>query len=61
MAIYVADARRDELQSIFDKLKDGFHNSRPQELHDMPFGTYGQFYHRYGLHWIFHATRSEPE
>ena len=42
-----------ELVEPFEKLKDGTNNSRLQELHEMPFGTYGQFYDRYGVQWIF--------
>jgi uncharacterized glyoxalase superfamily protein PhnB len=29
-------------------MKDRF-----QDLHPMPFGTYGQFYDQYGVQWIF--------
>jgi PhnB protein len=43
----------DELRTVFDKLKDGAEKERLQELHDMPFGTYGQFYDRFGVQWIF--------
>lgn len=52
-AIYVTGKTYDELKSVFDKLKDGENNERLQELHDVPFGTYGQFYDRYGVQWIF--------
>jgi PhnB protein len=52
-AVLVTGESREELQPIFDKLKDGENNTRLQELHDMPFGTYGQFYDRYGVQWIF--------
>jgi PhnB protein len=43
----------DELTAAFDKLRDGDHNTRLQDLHEMPFGLYGQFYDRYGVQWIF--------
>jgi PhnB protein len=52
-AIYVVGQTFDELKVVFDKLRDGDNNSRLQELHEMPFGTYGQFYDRYGVQWIF--------
>jgi len=35
------------------KLKDGASKEWLQELHDMPFGIYGQFFDKYGVQWIF--------
>ena len=52
-AIFVVGNTYDELKTIFDKLRDGDNNTRLQELHKVPFGTYGQFYDRYGVQWIF--------
>ena len=52
-AIHITGKGYDELKTIFDKLKDGDNNTRLQELHEMPFGIYGQFYDRYGVQWIF--------
>lgn len=52
-AIYVTGDSIDELQPIFDKLRDGDNNNRLQELNEMPFGTFGQFYDRYNVQWIF--------
>jgi len=52
-AIYVVGSSYDELRPIFAKLRDGDNNTRLQELHEMPFGTYGQFYDRFGVQWIF--------
>ena len=55
-AIFVTGSY-DELKPVFGKLKDGDNNTRLQELHDMPFGVYGQFYDRYGVQWIFRGDR----
>lgn len=52
-AIFVTGTTYHELKPVFDKLKDGDNNTRLQELHDMPFGVYGQFYDKYGVQWIF--------
>jgi PhnB protein len=52
-AIFVTGQSLDEMKPIFDKLKDGDNNTRFQELHEMPFGIYGQFYDKYGVQWIF--------
>ncbi|HZT97443.1 MAG TPA: hypothetical protein VFB34_11480 [Chloroflexota bacterium] len=52
-AILVTGETRAELQPMFDKPVEGAREDRFQELHEMPFGTYGQFFDRYGIHWIF--------
>ncbi len=52
-AIFVTGETYDELQPVFNKLKDGDNNKRLQELHEMPFGIYGQFYDKYNVQWIF--------
>ena len=52
-AIFVIGTEDDELKHVFDKLADGADRERFQDLHEMPFGTYGQFYDRYGIQWIF--------
>jgi PhnB protein len=56
-AIFVTGDSHDELKPIFDKLKDGDNNTRLQELHEMPFGIYGQFYDKYGVQWIFRGSK----
>jgi len=52
-AIFVVGEGYDELKAVFDKLADGADKQRFQELHDLPIGTYGQFYDKYGVQWIF--------
>ena len=52
-AIFVIGKTYGELKKVFDKLKYGAEKNRFQDLHDMPFGIYGQFYDRYGVQWIF--------
>ena len=56
-AIFVIGKTYDELKSVFDKLAEGAEKERLQELHDMPFGTYEQFYDKYGVQWIFKGDR----
>lgn len=58
-ALFVIGGSYDELKTVFDKLKDGAEKERLQELHDMPFGTYGQFYDRFGVQWIFRGEKRE--
>lgn len=56
-AIYVIGNTYAELKAVFDKIKDGDNNERLQELHEMPFGLYGQFYDKYGVQWIFKGDK----
>jgi PhnB protein len=56
-AIFIIGKTYDELKSVFDKLAEGAEKKRYQELHDMPFGTYGQFYDKYGVQWIFKGDK----
>jgi len=56
-AIFVVSDRVDELKTVFDKLAEGAEKERFQELHDLPFGLYGQFYDRYGVQWIFRGDK----
>jgi PhnB protein len=58
-AIFVIGTAYDELKEVFDKLAEGAEKERFQELHKMPFGTYGQFYDRYGFQWIFKGDKKE--
>lgn len=56
-AIFVTGSDYDELKTVFDKLAAGADRERFQDLHEMPFGTYGQFYDRYGVQWIFRGDK----
>lgn len=57
-AVYVTGDGPDDLRPVFDKLKDGDNNTRLQELHEMPFGLYGQFYDKFGVQWIFRGEKT---
>lgn len=52
-AIFIIGEAYEELKKGFDKLAAGAEKERFQELHEMPFGMYGQFYDKYGVQWIF--------
>jgi PhnB protein len=58
-AIFVTGAADQSLRAIFDSLKDGDNNQRLQDLHEMPFGLYGQFYDKFGIQWIFRGDKAE--
>jgi hypothetical protein len=46
---------------LFDKLAEGAEQERYQELHELPIGTYGQFYDKYGVQWIFLVRGEQSE
>ncbi len=52
-AVFVIGGAYEELKGVFDNLAAGAEKSGFQELHEMPFGMYGQFYDKYGVQWIF--------
>jgi PhnB protein len=52
-ALFVTGSGAEELRPVFDKLARGADQKRFQDLREMPFGIYGQFYDEYGVQWIF--------
>jgi len=60
-AIFVVGEGYDELKAVFDRLADGANTQWFQELHDLPIGTYGQFFDKYGVQWIFLVNNVQPE
>ncbi len=55
-SIFVTGKNYDEMKVVFDKLAEGADKTdkiRFQELHELPFGIYGQFHDKYGIPWIF--------
>ena len=59
-AIFVLGGGYEELKVVCDKLSQGAQADRFQALHDLPFGTYEQFFDRYGVHWIFKGDGVTP-
>ncbi len=56
-AIFVVGGTYHELKAVFDNLAEGASKEWFQELHNMPFGTYGQFFDKYGVQWIFKGEK----
>jgi PhnB protein len=56
-SIFIMGEAYDELKIVFDKLSEGANQEGLQQLHDMPFGTYGQFSDQYGVRWIFKGDK----
>ncbi len=59
-AIFVVGGGYGELKAVFDRLSNGAEKEKFQDLHDLPFGTYGQLTDRYGVHWIFKGDKKVP-
>ena len=56
-AIFVIGEGYEELKTVFDKLSEGAEKEKFQDLHDLPFGTYGQLTDKFGIHWIFKGNK----
>lgn len=56
-ALFVVGGAYDELKTLFDRLSEGASKEWFQELHELPFGTYGQFFDRFGVQWIFKGDK----
>ena len=53
VAMYLTSGTFSDLKEIFDKLSVGADLDLLDDLHDMPFGTYGHLADRFGVHWFF--------
>jgi PhnB protein len=58
-AIYMISDEFEGLKTVFDKLKEGAQKEWFQDLHDMPFGIYGQFFDKFGIQWIFRGEHPQ--
>ena len=58
-ALYITGADGAELKHAFDRLAVGAEREHFQDLRPMPFGTYGQFYDRFGVQWIFRGDAGQ--
>jgi|SRR5579859_1157679 len=58
-AVFVLGGTYAELKVVFDKLAAGAQKEWFQDLHDLPFGSYGQFFDKYGVQWIFKGEKIE--
>ncbi len=56
-AIFVIGEDEAEMKAIFARLAVGADKQWLQELHEMPFGLYGQFFDKYGIQWIFRVEK----
>lgn len=60
-SIFVIGGTYKELKTVFDKLSEGADKDKRTfiEIHNMPFGSYGQFTDKYGVSRIFKGEKKE--
>ncbi|GAB3926260.1 hypothetical protein GCM10028804_29600 [Larkinella terrae] len=61
ISLYLVGDTYRELKTVFDKLAEGADPDKRtfQDLHPVPFGSYGQFTDKYGVSWIFKGEKPE--
>ncbi len=59
VCMYLNGGKYSELRAIFDKLAAGADKALLDDLHDLPFGSYGHLADKYGVHWFFQGEK-EP-
>lgn len=52
-SMYITSSAYGELKEVFDKLSEGANAAHFQDLHEMPFGSYGQLTDKFGVPWTF--------
>lgn len=55
--MYINSGTYSQLREIFDKLSAGADKALLDDLHDLPFGTYGHLADKYGVHWFFQGEK----
>jgi len=60
VGLYVVGETYPEIRDLFDRLKAGASEQHFVGLMNMPFGTYGHFYDRFGISWFFKANQRMP-
>ena len=58
VAVYLESDTFAELHAAFEPLSHRSDAELLDELHDLPFGTYGHLADRYGVHWFFRGKSS---
>lgn len=59
VALYLNAGTYHQLRDIFDKLSVGADKTLLDDLHELPFGTYGHLADRYGVHWFFQGEHKQ--
>lgn len=59
VGIFIMGGDYGELKAVFDKLSEGADKEFLIDLTNMPFGTYGQFFDKYGIQWVFRGEKQK--
>ena len=59
VAMYINGGTYTQLRDVFDKLSAGADKDLLDDLHDLPFGTYGHLADKYGVHWFFQGEKRQ--
>jgi PhnB protein len=59
VGLYINGGTYRQLRDIFDKLSQGADQDLLDDLHEMPFGTYGHLADKYGVHWFFQGEKNQ--
>jgi PhnB protein len=59
VGLYITGGIYRQLRDIFDKLSQGADQDLLDDLHEMPFGTYGHLADKYGVHWFFQGEKNQ--
>ncbi|WP_460675041.1 VOC family protein [Larkinella ripae] len=61
VSLYLVGESYHELKAVFDNLAEGADQDKRtfQDLHSVPFGSYGQLTDKYGVSWIFKGDKPE--
>lgn len=57
VGLYLNGGTYQQLRDIFDTLANGADPDLVDDLHELPFGTYGHLADKYGVHWFFQGER----
>ena len=60
VGLYVSGDADHRFREIFDSLSVGADPELLDDLREEPFGLYGHFADRYGVHWFFRGEGSKP-
>jgi PhnB protein len=59
VGLYLSGGTSQQLRDIFDKLAEGADPDLLDDLHALPFGTYGHLADKYGVHWFFQGEKEQ--
>jgi PhnB protein len=59
VCMFIRGGTYDQLRDIFDRLSTGADKELLDDLHDLPFGSYGHLADKYGVNWFFQGEKKQ--